>query len=316
MNARRIHNRVCCGLMVLVLCGLPARAAIPLGIRACWEFEEGSGAIAHDTSGNGFDGAFYSSPAWVPGIQGEALEFLGHDMVWQIPSSFDDTVTDGFTIAGWIFWYGSTPGAVQYALFDAAGGAWSRGFYLYLREDGHVRFSVLRNSGMSQGIDSATTLTPNEWSHVAATFDFASGGGAIHVFVNGEEDPASPVPASEAYHNDWDSPAIGNNHWAPGDGSWKPLNGCIDNVYFYDRVLGPEEVSELYRASGPRPVGDLNCDGAVNFGDINPFTLALTNWGAYVQQYPECDIDLADINGDGYVDFGDINPFVALFMGE
>jgi hypothetical protein len=59
-------------------------------------------------------------------------------------------------------------------------------------------------------------------------------------------------------------------------------------------------------------VGDLNCDGHLDFGDINPFVLALTNWGRYLRLYPDCDIYLADINGDGYVDFDDVNPFVAL----
>jgi hypothetical protein len=59
-------------------------------------------------------------------------------------------------------------------------------------------------------------------------------------------------------------------------------------------------------------VGDLNCDGTVGFGDINPFVLALTNPFHYPDYYPDCDIMLADINLDGYVDFADINPFVAL----
>ena len=56
---------------------------------------------------------------------------------------------------------------------------------------------------------------------------------------------------------------------------------------------------------------DLNCDGVVNFGDINPFVLALSNQTAYAARYPNCDVMLADCNGDGVVDFGDINPFVA-----
>ena len=58
--------------------------------------------------------------------------------------------------------------------------------------------------------------------------------------------------------------------------------------------------------------GDLNCDGVVDFGDINPFVLALTNPAAYPVQYPQCNILNGDINGDGLVDFGDINPFVRL----
>ncbi len=60
------------------------------------------------------------------------------------------------------------------------------------------------------------------------------------------------------------------------------------------------------------PRGDLNCDGNVDFGDINPFVLALTNPAGYAAQYPNCDRLNADINGDGVVDFGDINPFVRL----
>ena len=62
-------------------------------------------------------------------------------------------------------------------------------------------------------------------------------------------------------------------------------------------------------------IGDLNCDGAVNFGDIDPFVLAITDSVGYAATYPDCDINLADINQDGSVNFGDIDPFVALITG-
>jgi hypothetical protein len=58
--------------------------------------------------------------------------------------------------------------------------------------------------------------------------------------------------------------------------------------------------------------GDTNCDGTVDFQDINPFVLALTDGGTYQQTYPNCWPENADINQDGTVNFGDINPFVAL----
>lgn len=58
--------------------------------------------------------------------------------------------------------------------------------------------------------------------------------------------------------------------------------------------------------------GDLNCDGSVNFQDINPFVLALSNPSAYDTTYPDCDILSGDISGDGTTDFRDINPFVSL----
>jgi hypothetical protein len=58
--------------------------------------------------------------------------------------------------------------------------------------------------------------------------------------------------------------------------------------------------------------GDLNCDGLVNFGDINPFVVRLSDQNAYQQQYPNCPDGNGDINEDGVVNFGDISPFVTL----
>ncbi len=61
--------------------------------------------------------------------------------------------------------------------------------------------------------------------------------------------------------------------------------------------------------------GDLNCDGAVNAFDIDPFVLALTDPEGYVTAFPACDLMLADINGDGLVNAFDIDPFVLLLAG-
>ncbi len=58
-------------------------------------------------------------------------------------------------------------------------------------------------------------------------------------------------------------------------------------------------------------LGDLNCDGVVDFADIDPFVLALSSPAAYQTQYPNCNWLNADTNGDGRVDFADIDPFVA-----
>ncbi|MBP7747609.1 MAG: M28 family peptidase [Phycisphaerae bacterium] len=65
----------------------------------------------------------------------------------------------------------------------------------------------------------------------------------------------------------------------------------------------------------PYPVGDLNCDGLVDFRDINPFILILTNPEAWAAAYPDCPSANGDINGDGSITFGDINPFIALLTG-
>ena len=61
--------------------------------------------------------------------------------------------------------------------------------------------------------------------------------------------------------------------------------------------------------------GDMNCDGVINYGDINPFVLALNGYPEYHAQYPNCDYLNADCNADGYVSYADINPFVQLLSG-
>jgi hypothetical protein len=62
--------------------------------------------------------------------------------------------------------------------------------------------------------------------------------------------------------------------------------------------------------------GDLNCDGVVDFDDINPFVLALSDPAAYAAAYPTCNILTGDCDQNGQVDFDDINPFVALLGGQ
>jgi len=65
--------------------------------------------------------------------------------------------------------------------------------------------------------------------------------------------------------------------------------------------------------------GDLNCDGTVDFGDINPFVLLLSDEAGYRAAFPDCIRINGDINGDGTYgqgSFGDINPFVALLSGR
>ena len=58
--------------------------------------------------------------------------------------------------------------------------------------------------------------------------------------------------------------------------------------------------------------GDMNCDGVVNYADINLFVQVLTDQAAYEGAHPSCRWLNADVSGDGLVNYADINPFVQL----
>ena len=99
--------------------------------------------------------------------------------------------------------------------------------------------------------------------------------------------------------------------WGDNAG-WSSLaiNAVGDKIYFGDETNGA--VYEV--CFGAALVGDLNCDGAIDFFDIDPFVTALVNPGDYATLFPDCDINAADVNGDGTVDFFDIDPFVGLLV--
>ncbi len=57
--------------------------------------------------------------------------------------------------------------------------------------------------------------------------------------------------------------------------------------------------------------GDMDCNGYVNFDDIDPFVLAIVSEATYYADYPDCDYFNADCSSDGLVNFDDIDWFVA-----
>jgi hypothetical protein len=61
--------------------------------------------------------------------------------------------------------------------------------------------------------------------------------------------------------------------------------------------------------------GDMNCDGAFDGADLDPFFLALGDPTAYATAYPICDTLNGDANGDGTLDAADIDPFFDLLGG-
>jgi 6-phosphogluconolactonase (cycloisomerase 2 family) len=85
------------------------------------------------------------------------------------------------------------------------------------------------------------------------------------------------------------------------------------NVPIYGtQGIGPRSIATWRPALHP---GDSNCDGVVDFDDINAFVLALSDPEGYAEVYPYCHIANGDCNGDGLVNFDDIDPFVDLLTG-
>jgi len=126
-------------------------------------------------------------------------------------------------------------------------------------------------------------------------------------------------------------PALGVARW---DGrTWSPLGagieggGTVSALAGYDDGQGPAlYVGGYFSVAGGRPsmriarwgcipglkLGDTNCDGKVDWLDIDPFVLALCRPAEYERLFPTCRLRTADCNADGVVNNFDIDPFVKL----
>jgi len=153
--------------------------------------------------------------------------------------------------------------------------------------------------------------------------DIAGGQGATYVdpnctlvwgIGNIDANPLFADPSNADYHLTADSPCIdaGDPSFVPQpgetdiDGQFRVWDGDGNGVACVD--IGSDELGSFV-------FGDLNCDGELDFADINPFVLALSNAAGYEAAFPDCSIVLSDINGDGTYgqwSFDDINPFVDL----
>ncbi len=124
------------------------------------------------------------------------------------------------------------------------------------------------------------------------------------------------VAATADFTLDWWTIAGGGDLWTTGGGF--ELSGTIGQPTAGTVLTGGNFTLAGGFWPGAAPgvtPGDLNCDGIVNFDDINPFVLALSDPAGYHAAYPNCDILNGDCDGDGDVDFDDINPFIAILSG-
>ena len=70
---------------------------------------------------------------------------------------------------------------------------------------------------------------------------------------------------------------------------------------------GPILLTVSMGTAGAPLLGDVNLDGVVDFFDIAPFILLLSNGGTQAE---------ADINQSGEITFLDIQPFIEILSGQ
>lgn len=206
---------------------------------------------ANDSSGHGLNGTVHGATLTTDrfGRANSAYNFDASESQWIDCGT--DTLFDllpAFTISAWIYLNQfSTDNNVGYLITGTYNGEYQG--YLFnvgpnslKNQEANISFrwsDGLLNSA-PEPIDTLTQLELNTWYNVIVTFD----GSIIKLYVNGVLGSSTTEGTAEI---------VTNNHlYIGGSGTvWASpfyLNGKIDDILLYNRVLSSSEVSDIYNS--------------------------------------------------------------------
>ncbi|MDA3881099.1 MAG: T9SS type A sorting domain-containing protein [Prolixibacteraceae bacterium] len=235
---------------------------------AHYKFEEGSGTVATDASGNSNDGTIVGTPNWVDGEINGALQFLGTESV-AFPAGFMGMTSDQGSVAFWliagtntdintVFWAGDTElgngfGAdnEMHIHFESpvadiwAGG--EIGFWALGDPNVHI-FSDPEKFALGTGAGvppvNPTLVNDSVWHHIAGTW----GDGSLKLYIDG-------VLSTEIAYTSTSYPL---NFMLVGKMAGRDnrtLIGSLDDVRVYDGVLNGFDIEDLFNKVGDPGVG-------------------------------------------------------------
>ena len=244
-----------------------------------WNFDD---ADANDNSGNGHHGTIMGSvtiveDANIIGAGNKVAKFPGDTSSFIDcgggggGGTWADFAGDTMTIAAWFRTDGAFYTSYQYVC--AKENMWRVSRY---SSSENIRFFNTGLAGGSTGnLIGTIKADDGQWHHVVGVYD----GSNRYLYFDGELDVFDSRTGNLA-ETTWDV-IIGGNGGSP-ERTWR---GWIDDVRLYDYALSPSAVEWLNEgapASEPvnylcfeRPIGDINGDCKVDFGD---FEMLASNW--------------------------------------
>ena len=215
---------------ILAIClGSTVAHAQASGLVASYSFEEGTGTIANDASGNNNKGTLSNATWTTSGKYGKALSFNGTSSVVNIPDAASLRLTSAMTVEAWV--YPTAAGSVwrTVVMKEVTG---ELAYALYANEDVNVPAAYVRIGSTSQRVGGTSTLPLNTWTHLAATYS----SGSLRIYTNGVLVSTQALTGSIASST---RPLRigGNTIWG------EYFAGSIDEVKVYNRALSVTEIA-------------------------------------------------------------------------
>ena len=217
----------------------------PESIAGLWIFNEGTGKVAEDSSGNGYDGELKKNPTWADGKYGKGLEFHGGNYVELQDSSAGLPFggVEPFSITAWVKNIG---GGTIIGKFN--GGV--IGAYILVVSGSTVTF---HREVAPWGLAGTKALPKDEFAHVAATYD----GSDMKIYINGELDAKQ---GRAAQNTDTVTPVLIGARFTGGNPS-DFFTGILDEVALFNVALSKDDIKVAMRGLSPEsavfPAGKL-----------------------------------------------------------
>ncbi len=247
-------------IMCVCVMSTAAWAAGTEGLLAEWNFDEGKGNVARDSSGNGHDAKVYGA-TWVKQRDGFAINMDSAGAYVDCATSEALGVTGPVAIEAWIKPM-RKPQGEPHLLGE---GMRSYGMYYYNTEI----CWYIGHGPVSNWLSGTPKI--GEWNHVVATFD----GKRMSLWINGRE-AASRESVVESYETGGRF-SMGTK----GSSDLLRFNGMLDNVRVYNRALSGEEVVAHIKEEGAayglgiRATGDTASEESTRFFETHPNAIDL-----------------------------------------
>lgn len=215
-------------------------------IYARWHLNESIGSNAPDDSGNGRDGTLINAPSWVAGKLNNALSFNGSNQYVDAGNIANFERTQAFSVAIWV--KTSMAGAAHFINHIQSGSPFT-GWQFYKNTSQVPTFSLVNNASTNTiQVRGSTTINTGSWTFVVLTYDGSSVASGVQIYVNN---------VAETMFIDLDNLSLStlftiNLNIGRRSDATGYVNGEMDEINIYDRVLTATEINYLWNNGNGR----------------------------------------------------------------
>ncbi len=231
-------------VLSLIALGLSTTGFADSGLVAHWTFDEGSGDVARDVTGNGHD-ATLTGTEWVPSPRGHALRFDAREDAARYGDTASMNMAGDMSLAIWARVDPTIDPETCHLLIGDTGWAVERNFSLYLQGGSVLRFGWTDGSTVGS-LTAPSSLLNGTWQHVAVVANSTERHATMYIDGEVAGETRMPVPISKTVFAERLTGWFYNGFFT----------GDIDDIRLYSRALSDDEVKGLCTTEADVQIGN------------------------------------------------------------